>query len=219
VESADEAPASRPRRAPRPEDRVLDAERSRRRLLDAALDVFSAKGYDGARVQEIADRAGVNKQLINYYFGGKLGLYRELVKAWQEREAGLGAPGLPLADAVVAYLHDALSDPRPMRLGLWRGLTAPADPGEGEGEEREDLSHTYARRSRGELAADIDPASVVLMCVGAVAAPVMMPQMVRRLFGLDPADPAFEEQYAEQLRRLIRRLALPLPGEPPRTAG
>jgi len=48
------------------------------RLLEAALDVFSARGFAGGRVQEIADRAGVNAQLISYYFGGKEGLYRAL---------------------------------------------------------------------------------------------------------------------------------------------
>ncbi|MFD7817150.1 TetR family transcriptional regulator [Streptomyces sp. NPDC059785] len=203
--------ARRPRRAPRPEDRVLDAERSRRQLLDAALDVFSAKGFDGARVQEIADRAGVNKQLISYYFGGKLGLYRELQKAWQERETDLGGPSLPLEEAVVRHLHEALADPRPMRLGLWRGLTNPSELAADEVEEREDLSHTYARRDRRELAADIDPACAVLLLIGAVAAPVTMPQLVRRIFGTEASDPAFQEQYEEQLRGVIRRLALPLP--------
>ncbi|WP_234336810.1 TetR family transcriptional regulator [Streptomyces xylophagus] len=204
----------RPRRSPRPEDRVLDAERSRRQLLEAALDVFSLKGFDGARVQEIADRAGVNKQLISYYFGGKLGLYRELQKAWQERESSLGGPDLPLDEAVVRHLQEALRDPRPMRLGLWRGLTNPSELSADEPEEREDLSHTYARRDRRELAEDIDPASAVLLLIGAVAAPVTMPQLVRRIFGMEASDPAFQEQYADQLRRMIRRLALPLPDEP-----
>ncbi|MFF4056093.1 TetR family transcriptional regulator [Streptomyces sp. NPDC001668] len=196
---------------------MLDAERSRRQLLEAALDVFSAKGFDGARVQEIADRAGVNKQLISYYFGGKLGLYRELQKAWQESETGLSGLDLPLEEAVVRRLHDALAHPRPLRLGLWRGLTNPSDLTPDEPEEREDLSHTYARRDRRELAADIDPASVVLLLIGAVAAPVTMPQLVRRIFGTDVSAPAFEEQYASQLRRNIRRLALPFPddGEAP----
>jgi len=78
------------RRAPAPDERTLDAERSRRLLLDAALEEFSAKGYAGARVQDIADRAGVNKQLINYYFGGKEGLYCELHRRWLKREARRG---------------------------------------------------------------------------------------------------------------------------------
>src|SRR5205807_7119066 len=69
--------AVRSRRAPAPGERQQDADRSRRLLLAAALEEFAAKGFAGARVQEIAARAGVNKQLINYYFDSKEGLYLE----------------------------------------------------------------------------------------------------------------------------------------------
>lgn len=83
----------RARRAPAPDERTLDAERSRRLLLDAALEEFSAKGFAGARVQDIADRAGVNKQLINYYFGGKEGLYHALGGAgWSGRPSSTTRP-------------------------------------------------------------------------------------------------------------------------------
>jgi TetR/AcrR family transcriptional regulator len=45
------------------------------RLLDAALHEFAALGKGGARTQRVATLAGVNKQLIHYYFGTKEGLY------------------------------------------------------------------------------------------------------------------------------------------------
>jgi TetR/AcrR family transcriptional regulator len=44
------------------------------RILDAAHEVFLARGTDGARMQEIADAAGVNKALLHYYFRTKEGL-------------------------------------------------------------------------------------------------------------------------------------------------
>ena len=55
-----------------------DAEGSAARdaILGAARGEFSTKGLAGARVNEIALRAGVNKQLIYYYFGSKEDLYR-----------------------------------------------------------------------------------------------------------------------------------------------
>ena len=52
----------------------------RERLLGAALEEFAARGPAGARVESIARAAGVNKQLITYYFGGKDGLYREMLR-------------------------------------------------------------------------------------------------------------------------------------------
>ena len=81
--------AARPRRAPAGAERQRDADRSRRALLDAALEEFSLRGFAGARVADIARRAGVNKQLINYYFGSKEGLYLALQRAWLEREEQL----------------------------------------------------------------------------------------------------------------------------------
>jgi len=44
-------------------------------ILNAAREVFIAKGYDGARMQEIADRAGINKALLHYYFRSKENLF------------------------------------------------------------------------------------------------------------------------------------------------
>jgi len=41
------------------------------KILKAAREVFIAKGWDGARIQEIAEAAGVNKTLIFYYFRSK----------------------------------------------------------------------------------------------------------------------------------------------------
>lgn len=45
------------------------------RIFDAALEVFARKGRDGARLQEIADRAGINRALLHYYFRTKEQLY------------------------------------------------------------------------------------------------------------------------------------------------
>jgi AcrR family transcriptional regulator len=48
---------------------------ARERLLRAAIDVFGQRGFAGASTRMIANAAGVNLQAINYYFGGKQGLY------------------------------------------------------------------------------------------------------------------------------------------------
>jgi TetR/AcrR family transcriptional regulator len=195
-----------PRRVPEPANRKLDAERSCRRLLDAAMEEFAAKGYAGARVQDIADRAGLNKQLINYYFGGKEGLYQALHRRWLKSEATFNDPEVPLDELVTRYLHHALRDPRGVRLSAWQGLSE--GPGADAGvDDREDLSDLERRKEAGELGDDLDPGAVMMLLIGAVSASTVMPQMVRRIFGMDPGSPEFEEHYAEQLRRIVRRLA------------
>ncbi len=52
---------------------------SRALIEDAARTEFAEHGFSGARVARIAMRATVNKQLIFYYFGSKVGLYRSVV--------------------------------------------------------------------------------------------------------------------------------------------
>ncbi|WP_034057094.1 TetR/AcrR family transcriptional regulator [Lacinutrix jangbogonensis] len=41
------------------------------KILDAAKNIFQSKGMDGARMQEIADRAGINKAMLHYYYRSK----------------------------------------------------------------------------------------------------------------------------------------------------
>lgn len=47
--------------------------------MRAAGDLFARHGFEGTRTEEIARRAGVNKAMINYHFGGKLGLYERIL--------------------------------------------------------------------------------------------------------------------------------------------
>ncbi|MBN1347784.1 TetR/AcrR family transcriptional regulator [candidate division KSB1 bacterium] len=51
---------------------------TREKILMAARAVFVEKGQEGARMQEISERAGVNKALLHYYFTSKDNLYREI---------------------------------------------------------------------------------------------------------------------------------------------
>ena len=51
------------------------AESTESQILNSAREVFIAKGLDGARMQEIADHAGINKALLHYYFRTKEKLF------------------------------------------------------------------------------------------------------------------------------------------------
>ncbi len=53
---------------------------NRSRLLDCALDLFAARGYDAVGVQEVAEAAGVQKPTLYHYFGSKSGLLTILVE-------------------------------------------------------------------------------------------------------------------------------------------
>ena len=51
------------------------------KIFDAAHEVFSQKGMDGSTMQEIADRAGINKALLHYYYRSKDKLYEMVARA------------------------------------------------------------------------------------------------------------------------------------------
>lgn len=54
-------------------------DQTRLRLLQAATDLFAEQGFNGASVREITRRAEANQAAITYYFGGKDGLYRDVL--------------------------------------------------------------------------------------------------------------------------------------------
>lgn len=202
-----------PRRSPGAADRRRDPERARERLLDAAAEEFGAKGFAGARVRDIAARAGLNQQLISYYFGGKAGLYQALQRRWNATSHDLARPGLPLEEVVVNFLQAGLANRSWARLLAWQGL---ADGGGGDDDAHSAdgrpglmqwiVAEFRRRQAAGELAGDLEPAYVALALFAAVAAPAVLPHVARELSGLDPDSEEFRRGYGEQLARLVRHL-------------
>ncbi|MEQ9694338.1 TetR family transcriptional regulator C-terminal domain-containing protein [Shimia sp. SDUM112013] len=82
--------------------------RNRKRILDAALEVFSRHGYRGATLDQIAEEAGLSKPNILYYFSGKeeihVTLLNQLMESWLEPLEQLDPEGAPL-DEILRYVH------------------------------------------------------------------------------------------------------------------
>lgn len=51
---------------------------TRQRIIAAAMELFRQKGMDGMSMRELAERAGVNKGLLHYYFTTKEAIFREV---------------------------------------------------------------------------------------------------------------------------------------------
>ena len=66
-------------------------------ILSCAEQLFAERGYDRARVDEIARRAGVNKALIYYYFPSKEGLIDELIRRFLDESLSFKADFLAAA--------------------------------------------------------------------------------------------------------------------------
>jgi AcrR family transcriptional regulator len=90
--------------SPASEERLRDADRSQGVILAAARDEFAEHGLGGARVDRIAERAGLNKRLIYYYFEDKEKLFQAVLehayRDIREEEAKLHLLDLEPATAV-----------------------------------------------------------------------------------------------------------------------
>jgi TetR/AcrR family transcriptional regulator len=197
-----------PRRSPRGQERKRDPERTRERILDAAVVEFGEHGFAGARISAIARRAGVNEQLISYYFDSKEGLYRALQQHWQMISADASRPELPIADVVAAFLRLNVEQRSFARLLAWEGLAHTGSDAVVQDAYFAEMVEELVRRQRaGELANDLDPAHVLLMLFAAALAPTVIPQIARQLTGLSADSAEFQAAYADQLRRVVERLA------------
>ena len=68
-----------------PRNQTERADQTRARILDAAIGEFSENGLAGARTEQIAEAAGVNKALLYYYFEGKDALYAAALETVAQR--------------------------------------------------------------------------------------------------------------------------------------
>jgi TetR/AcrR family transcriptional regulator len=171
---------------------------------------FAAKGRAGARVSEIAARAGVNKQLISYYFGGKDGLYDALVGRWLEQESQFAPRDLDLGELVTRYIRDGVAHRDMHRVIVRESIEGVATPDAENPEELEggvEVSDLRRRQAEGEIADDLDPRLLMLMLQTIATAGIVYPGDVRKLTGLDPASDEFAQRYSHLVRQVIRRLA------------
>ena len=204
---------SKPRRSPEPQQRQRDAERTRGSILEAALTEFGAHGYAGARISAIASRAGVNQQLISYYFDGKEGLYHAVSQQWQERRRELSPPGTPLPEQLRSYALEALRNPDGTRLLAWTGLeyTGPAEDPDHAARARSieaSVEEVRALQRAGRLPAELDPAALVVMLMAAAMVTTTLPQVVEGVCEADPHAPETVEHFADQVAILARHIGL-----------
>ena len=110
-------------RAQPPVKRSRIQTRNRKRILDAALEVFSAHGFRGATLDQIAAEAGLSKPNILYYFDGKetihVTLLNQLMETWLDPLEQMDPQGEPLEE-IIAYVRRKLdmaqAYPRESRL-------------------------------------------------------------------------------------------------------
>lgn len=110
---SDSSPSPRSARQKKPDSSTEREANAKTRLLAAAGPVFAAHGFDGATVREICAAAEVNIASVGYYFGDKMGLYRQVIQDIRDSRARR----FPAPD-------NTEKDPRRMLHGLVQTLLA-----------------------------------------------------------------------------------------------
>src|SRR5436190_7712577 len=194
---------------------------TRRAILDAALDLFSERNFDGASTRAIAERAGVTQPLLDYHFAGKEELWRAAVDdlfervrtSMRSRLSGLrGVDDVTIAKLMVRHFVEfSAANPQLHRIIMQESKQP--------GPRLDWLVDTHVRplyenavamferlAARGELA-PVAPAHLYYLLTGAGATVFVMAPECQRLTGVDPFTPEFVTAHADLVVDLLVRAA------------
>ncbi|MBV9088302.1 MAG: TetR/AcrR family transcriptional regulator [Mycobacteriaceae bacterium] len=156
---------------------------TRDRIIYSARQVFSEVGYDATTFQTIADRAGLTRPAINYYFCDKRTLYREIVEsttAMVVSAAVRTASKAPTLSSQLSTFIDAIIRASTEDRSIAAFLTTSLLESQRHHDWREDEDHAlaairgflafsvHAAIERGELAPETDPSALIEMLLAMV---------------------------------------------------
>jgi HCOMODA/2-hydroxy-3-carboxy-muconic semialdehyde decarboxylase len=207
------------------ETRTRDAAGTRRRVLESALEEFTAKGFAGARVESVAERAGVNVKTLYKYYGSKEGLYEAVFgdtfstrhnPVFDTLEAM--AADAHAARTLLPALHDLLaSNPAFARLMAWDALSVDANDPQQTVVAADARAHIYAReidlikqaqRVNG-LWPGLDADLILVAAMGLAIYPHITAPLTGMITGIPSDSPEFRVRWNDFLGRLSELLAQP----------
>ena len=179
-------------------------ERTRRRILSAALKEFAARGFAGARVDAIARRAAINKRMLYHYFGDKEGLFRAVLRrkiserqAWAENLSG------DPAESLTFWAEATCKDADWVRMLEWEALQGGERKVIDEKQRRAAVGRALDRirkqQARGQISEAFDPRHVILAMRSLTMFPVAFPQLTKLIMGRSVFDLRFQKEHAEFL--------------------
>jgi AcrR family transcriptional regulator len=202
-----------------------NAEDVRKKLLDAARELFPRYGYRAVSSRQIGAAAGVNFAMIRYYFGGKPGLYREMLQGvMQPARKTLDAMSPPHTPQQLAQVLENIT--RSWAANPWvagfvvREVLAPDGPMRAMflREFPERLAPLVERMVEGEIAAgkvreDVDPRMLVLSIVSLAVFPFLTLPLTTRVFGVRN-DEEFVDRFLRHTADLLARGVGPVAAAP-----
>jgi AcrR family transcriptional regulator len=205
--------AARKRRA-RGRPRTKGAEDVRDALLNASRDLFLRYGYRAVSSRQIATAAGANVAMIRYYFGGKPGLYKEMlqgvVQPMLARFSAMQTAGgsVELGDILSNHVRAIAANPWVVGIVL-REVLSPEGPLRAtfRKEAPEKFLPLVERVVRnaivtGKIRQDLDPNLVVLSMASLAIFPFLAQPLTSQFFGVR-ADEEFLKRFLQHTTELL----------------
>jgi AcrR family transcriptional regulator len=181
------------------------------RLLKAAFDEFSKRGFAGARVDEIANRAGANKALIYQYYGDKEALFKHVLecKMGELNKIALDDPAR-LPELIGEFFDFHAANPSLSRLMLWEALDFGGKPVPNEAERKKHLGEHVAEiealQAEGLVDPELDARHTLVTLIGMVHVWFSLPQLARMVSGANPYSAEALKQRRAHLVHVARKI-------------
>jgi TetR/AcrR family transcriptional regulator len=189
-----------------------DLNRTRERIMAAAQNEFATHGFAGARTDAIANRARVNERMIFYCFDSKEGLYKAVLEQKLSEKAALleSMPDEDFTASLVKGFAKACDDIDAIRMWLWEALDKSNRKLIAKEERRAylqaEVAHWRRAKANGLLPPDADAEMLLLVSAALRTFPLVMPQFISLVTGLDPLEPEFRRKWSACLECIGHRL-------------
>lgn len=183
-------------------------------ILMAAVEEFSERGFEGARMEAVAQRAGYNKSLVYRHFTDKRGLFEAVLRHKIEQRTDM-AHRMPdeLAAALEYWFEQTFADPYYLRLLIREALNDTGGEIVEETSRREyyqELTMAIAKlQETQQVSQQYDPAMLNLAMTALALFPTVFPQLTRLITHRAPDSRAFKREWKNILRQLAENLTVP----------
>ena len=189
------------------------------KIVEAATSVFLEKGKDGARMQAIADKAGINKALLHYYFRSKNKLFKIVFTHQIKKILGNILSNVEGSDEfhdfIESFVHTYMQSIAPrkhlLRFVIWEiGRDDPdlftyfqevfKDFGYAE---NPIIDRTRKAIAEGQIR-NVDPVQFTISLMGMCLFPFLTYNFLDKILpGFDPEDPNFITQRTKEITSLV----------------
>ncbi len=186
-------------------------------ILETARVVFVEKGFEGARMQEIADKAGINKALLHYYYRGKEKLFeaifqesvRKIIPRIFEIMGSSSPLSVKIEKFVSSYIDLIAENPHIPSFVLHELYRNPDRIGDMlllSGIDPNSLQNHLAAQMRNENCIEFDPRQLIVNLIALCIFPFIARPILQTI--LFDSDPVKYQQFLKSRKQEVTRFIL-----------